>query len=113
MQLPFEDGVEWSFSGGPHGGWGNGAAWAALDFAPPGDLDCVPNDEWVVAMADGLIVRAEDGSVVQDLDGDGNEHTGWTILYLHISSWTLCFLLDGTIFCFVSKEEADQASRRT
>jgi len=86
MQLPFEDGVEWSFSGGPHGGWGNGAAWAALDFAPPGDLDCVPNDEWVVAMADGLIVRAKDGSVVQDLDGDGDEHTGWTILYLHIES---------------------------
>ncbi len=86
MQLPFEDGVQWSFSGGPHGGWGNGAAWAALDFAPPGDLNCVPNDEWVVAMADGLIVRSADGSVVQDLDGDGNEHTGWTILYLHIDS---------------------------
>ena len=24
--------------------------------------------------------------VVQDLDGDGNEHTGWTLLYLHVSN---------------------------
>ena len=32
MQLPFEEDVEWSFTGGPHGGWGDGSAWAALDF---------------------------------------------------------------------------------
>lgn len=86
FQLPFEKGIEWSFTGGPHGGWGDGSAWAALDFAPPGDLDCSPNDEWVVALADGLIVRSDDGSVVQDLDGDGHEQTGWTILYLHIEN---------------------------
>ena len=87
MQLPFEDGVEWSFTGGPHGGWGNGSAWAALDFGPPGDTGgCYTSDDWVVAMADGLIVRAENGAVVQDLDGDGHEQTGWTILYMHIES---------------------------
>ena len=34
MQLPFEEGVVWSFTGGPHGGWDSGSAWAALDFAP-------------------------------------------------------------------------------
>jgi hypothetical protein len=37
-------------------------------------------------MVDGLIVRAENGAVVQDLDGDGSEQTGWTILYMHIES---------------------------
>lgn len=87
MQLPFEPGEVWSFTGGPHGGWGNGSAWAALDFAPPGrPRGCAPSDAWVVAVADGLIVRSADGAVVQDLDGDGFEQTGWTVLYLHIDS---------------------------
>ncbi|MBN1373526.1 MAG: LysM peptidoglycan-binding domain-containing protein [Anaerolineaceae bacterium] len=87
MQLPFEPGKIWSFTGGPHGGWGNGSAWAGLDFAPPGDaLGCVSSNEWVVALADGLILRAENGAVVQDLDGDGFEQTGWTILYMHIET---------------------------
>ena len=87
LQLPFEMGKEWSFTGGPHGGWGDGSAWAALDFAPPGDsVGCVSSDEWVVAVADGPIVRAENGAVVQDLDGDGHEQTGWSILYMHIES---------------------------
>jgi hypothetical protein len=35
-------------------------------------------------MADGLVVRSELGLVVQDLDGDGYEQTGWVLLYLHI-----------------------------
>jgi LasA protease len=87
LQLPFEDGKEWSFTGGPHGGWGDGSAWAALDFGPPGNEGgCTPSDDWVVAMTDGVIVRADNGAVVQDLDGDGNEQTGWTILYMHIES---------------------------
>ena len=33
LQLPIEPGKEWAFTGGPHGGWGDGSAWAALDFA--------------------------------------------------------------------------------
>jgi LasA protease len=87
MQLPFEPDKEWSYTGGPHGGWGSGSAWAALDFAPPGrPLGCVPSDEWVVAVADGLIIRTGNGAVVQDLDGDGHEQTGWTILYMHIET---------------------------
>jgi LasA protease len=87
LQLPFETGITWSFTGGPHAGWDEGSAWAALDFAPPGNaLGCVQSDEWVVASADGLIVRSEDGAVVQDLDGDGYEQTGWTILYMHIET---------------------------
>jgi LasA protease len=87
LQLPFEDGKVWSFTGGPHAGWGDGSAWAALDFAPPGGgLGCVVSNEWVTASADGLVVRSENGAVVLDLDGDGLEQTGWTLVYLHISS---------------------------
>lgn len=86
LQLPFEVGVPWVFTGGPHGGWGS-SAWAALDFAPRGDmLGCNESADWVVAAADGLIVRSQNGAVVQDLDGDGYEQTGWTILYMHMSS---------------------------
>jgi LasA protease len=85
MQLPFEPGVNWAFTGGPHGGWGDGSAWAALDFAPGRNgLGCVQSDDWVVAVADGMIVRADMGRVLQDLNGDGNEGTGWTVLYMHI-----------------------------
>ncbi|HNZ01192.1 MAG TPA: M23 family metallopeptidase, partial [Anaerolineaceae bacterium] len=87
MILPFEPGNSWSFTGGPHGGWGDGSGWAALDFAPPGEgQGCVLSPYWVTAVADGLIVRSENGSVIQDLDGDGYEQTGWTVLYLHIDS---------------------------
>lgn len=87
MQLPFESGKVWSFTGGPHGGWGEGSAWAAIDFAPPGEGGgCRASSEWVVAVANGVIVRSELGEVVQDLDGDGDERTGWSILYMHIGS---------------------------
>lgn len=87
MQLPFEDGEVWSFTGGPHGGWGDGSGWAALDFAPPGEpRGCVLSSSWVVAVADGLVIRSENGAVVQDLSGDGYEQTGWTVLYLHVDS---------------------------
>ncbi len=87
MQLPFEPGVTWAFTGGPHGGWDDGSAWAALDFAPPLEgLGCASSDLWVTAVADGYIVRAGNGAVIQDLDNDGYEQTGWTVLYMHIDS---------------------------
>jgi murein DD-endopeptidase MepM/ murein hydrolase activator NlpD len=87
MQLPFEPGFVWAFTGGPHGGWGSGSAWAGLDFAPPGGaLGCVQSEAWVVALADGLIVRSNRGAVVQDLDGDGIEQSGWSVLYMHIET---------------------------
>ena len=87
MQLPFEMGAVWSFTGGPHGGWGEGSAWAAIDFAPPGDaMGCFDSDAWVVAVADGKIVRSDHGAVVEDFDGDGIEGTGWTLLYMHIAT---------------------------
>jgi murein DD-endopeptidase MepM/ murein hydrolase activator NlpD len=44
------------------------------------------SDEWVTAIADGPILRSENGEVLQDLDGDGHEQTGWVVLYMHIDS---------------------------
>lgn len=87
LQLPFERGETWAYTGGPHGGWGSGSAWAALDFAPPGEaLGCVQSDAWVTAVADGMVVRTGNGAVVQDLDGDELEQTGWTIFYMHVEN---------------------------
>lgn len=85
LNLPFTE--TWQFTGGPHEGWDSGSPWAALDFAPPGEpIGCGSTDAWVTAVAPGLIVRSGNGSVVQDLDGDGLEETGWTILYMHIET---------------------------
>lgn len=89
LTLPFAAGKEWFYTGGPHGGWGSGSAWAAVDFAPPDDpatvsSACYVSENFVTAVAPGVIARAGEGSVILDLDGDGDEATGWTILYLHI-----------------------------
>jgi LasA protease len=87
LELPFEKGEMWSFTGGPHSAFGNWAAWAALDFAPSSHTPgCYSTDEWVVAAADGVVVRSERGQVVQDLGEDGNEQTGWVVFYLHIET---------------------------
>jgi LasA protease len=87
LALPFQRGVTWVFTGGPHGAWADGSAWAALDFAPIGDvLGCFQSEDWVTALTDGLIIRTGDGQVIQDLDGDGNEQTGWVILYMHVET---------------------------
>jgi hypothetical protein len=37
-------------------------------------------------MAAGVIARSETGIVILDLDGDGDERTGWNILFLHIAT---------------------------
>jgi murein DD-endopeptidase MepM/ murein hydrolase activator NlpD len=87
LQLPFENDAAWLFTGGPHGGWDDGSAWAAIDFAPAvKDLGCSYSDAWVVAVADGPIVRSDHGAVVQSIDGDPYGQTGWSILYLHIET---------------------------
>ena len=88
LTLPFPPGVVWRFTGGFHGGWGDGSAWAAIDFAPPVEpaaaFACYQSSYPATAVADGVIARLAEGLVVLDLDGDGQESTGWTILYLHI-----------------------------
>lgn len=96
LVLPFEPGVKWSFTGGPHNGWGQispnvygqaHSVFSAIDFAPAADKSgCVPTTTWVTAAAPGLVVRSENGVVMMDLDGDGYEQTGWNLLYLHIAN---------------------------
>ncbi len=85
--LPFAPGLVWSLTGGPHPAWGSAGSLAALDFAPGStEHGCVKSDAWVLAAATGTVIRSEYGVVVLDLDDDGHEATGWTILYLHIAT---------------------------
>lgn len=85
--LPFMPGEVWALTGGPHSAWGTGEPLAALDFAPPSKSSgCVPSDIWATAVSDGVVVRSEVGQVMLDLDGDGDERTGWNVFYLHIAT---------------------------
>lgn len=94
LTLPFARGEEWVFTGGPHGAYNSGSSWGAVDFAPPAPPDelkaaqgdCYISPNWVTAAAPGVIARSGSGYVVLDLDGDGSEHTGWTLVYLHIDN---------------------------
>jgi len=87
LALPWSKGELWYYTGGPHGGWGDGSAWAALDFVPDeGVLGCAVASSWATAAASGLVIHSQDGEVMIDLDRDGNEQTGWVLLYLHVSS---------------------------
>lgn len=87
--LPFPSDQTWNFTGGPHTGWGTGEPFAAVDFAPPSEKSgCVPAkpENFATAVADGLVVRSSVDGVALDLDKDGNERTGWVILYLHLAT---------------------------
>jgi LasA protease len=84
FRLPFSSGEVWALTGGPHTGWGQGEPWAAMDFAPGEGEGCFGSKLWVTSIADGTVVRTDIGTVVLDLDGDGDERTGWVIFYLHV-----------------------------
>ena len=87
MSVPWAADESWYFTGGPHGGWGSGSAWAALDFVAPTTVSgCDEAVEWARAVADGVIARSDFGVVILDLDGDGFMGTGWTVVYMHLSS---------------------------
>ncbi len=84
LRLPLEDGKVWYFTGGPHAGWVDGSPWAAVDFAPADQAgSCWFSQYWNVAAAPGVITASENGRVVEDLDGDGFQGTGWALLYMH------------------------------
>jgi murein DD-endopeptidase MepM/ murein hydrolase activator NlpD len=86
LELPFGPGERWSLTGGPHPSWNTGSPRGALDFAPvTGEPACTTSRAWVTASSNGVIVRSENNVVALDLDGDGNEQTGWVIIYLHIA----------------------------
>lgn len=85
--LPFQPGDIWALTGGPHTAWGNAEPYSALDFAPPSkSAGCVYSAVWATAVADGVVVRSETGQVMLDLDGDGDERTGWNVFYLHVGT---------------------------
>lgn len=87
MLLPFERGTAWTYTGGPHTGWGTGQPLAAIDFAPPSVIGgCQESQEWITAVAAGVVTRSEEGIVELDLDGDGDPRTGWTMFYLHVGT---------------------------
>lgn len=90
LRLPFPDNQIWTFTGGPHTGWGTGKPFSALDFAPPSEKSgCVPAkaENYATAMANGLVVRSNvTNGLALDLDKDGDERTGWVIYYLHLSA---------------------------
>ena len=82
FQLPFEPGKTWSFTSGPHPGYGRTLPFGALDFAPHIEQSgCVTSTEWVTAVAPGGIVFSDNGRMELDL---GN---GWTVVYLHIATF--------------------------
>jgi LasA protease len=85
LTLPFAAGKAWAFTGGPHYAFEGSGPKAALDFSPPSsESGCYQSEDWVTAMADGLVIRSEFGVVTLDLDSDGFEQTGWVLMYLHI-----------------------------
>jgi hypothetical protein len=87
LSLPFEPGRVWALISGPHSAWEKQGALAAIDLAPGAQVSgCVQNDAWILAPAAGKVVRTAPGVVMLDLDGDGNEQTGWVILFLHVRS---------------------------
>lgn len=90
FNLPFANGETWFYTGGPHGGWGSGSAWSAIDLAPPdertgSDPLCYTSAYWALAVAPGVITTSQDGLVLLDLDNDGDETTGWSVIYLHLA----------------------------
>jgi LysM repeat protein len=86
LTLPFAPNQQWALTGGPHPGWGRALPWSALDFAPPtGETGCINSDRWVTAAAPGVVARANDHTLVLDLDGDGYEQTGWVLFHFHMA----------------------------
>lgn len=86
LTLPFQPGNTWALTSGPHITWQLGTPRGAIDFAPRDDLPgCTVSNIPATASASGLVTRSWRGAVAVDLDGDGNEGTGWVITYMHLA----------------------------
>jgi murein DD-endopeptidase MepM/ murein hydrolase activator NlpD len=84
LRLPFPDGHLWYFTGGPHAGWVDGSAWAAIDFTPKDQAgSCWTSADWNIAAAPGKIVSAENGRVMENVSGFNFQGRGWTLMYMH------------------------------
>jgi murein DD-endopeptidase MepM/ murein hydrolase activator NlpD len=87
LAFPWQKGETWHFTGGPHGGWDDGSAWAAIDFATDErNLGCAASERWVTAAADGAVVYSDRGMLLQELDNDGFLGSGWVLLYMHVAA---------------------------
>jgi murein DD-endopeptidase MepM/ murein hydrolase activator NlpD len=86
LMLPFAPMEAWSFTGGPHMTWQTGTPRGAVDYAPiTGEPACAVSAWWTTAAAPGLVTRSDRNVVAIDLDGDGDEGTGWVLVYMHIA----------------------------
>jgi LasA protease len=87
LRLPFARGELWWLTGGPHGGWAEGSAWAAIDLLPEeSQYGCFTSSQWATAAADGVVLDGGTGQLWLDLDGDGQRQTGPLLLYLHLAA---------------------------
>lgn len=87
LRLPFKDGEAWTYTGGPHTAWGSMHPYAAIDFAPPANQHgCFISYAEVIAPHSGTIVRTGTGMAMLDMDDDGDERTGWVMLFLHLKT---------------------------
>ncbi|GAP15869.1 hypothetical protein LARV_03663 [Longilinea arvoryzae] len=86
LDLPFAAGETWAFTGGPHIDWGVGSPLGAIDLAPIAGTGCKPAPQQALAAASGVVARSERGALALDLDGDGNEQTGWVLIYMHLAN---------------------------
>ncbi len=86
FSFPFDRKSNWNMKSGPHPVPGAESVNAGLEFTPPKvALGCGQNFSWILSASRGLVVRSEDGIVVIDVDRDGHEETGWSIVYFHVS----------------------------
>jgi len=87
LGLPFPPNRVWDFTGGPHPSWGDGLPYGALDFAPPAAIvGCAPSGEAFTAPAAGIVTTSDHAMVTLDLDGDGDERTGWVLFFYHVAT---------------------------
>jgi LysM repeat protein len=85
LGLPFAPNRIWDFTGGPHPAWGDSQPWSALDFAPPSAIaGCAESPEYFTAPADGIVTTSDYAMVILDLDGDGDQRTGWVLFFYHV-----------------------------
>jgi hypothetical protein len=85
LGLPFAPNRYWDFTGGPHPAWGDSLPWGALDLAPPAAYTgCAESAEFFTAPADGVVTTSDYAMLMLDLDGDGDQRTGWVLFFYHV-----------------------------
>jgi hypothetical protein len=85
LGLPFPPNSIWDFTGGPHPSWGDSLPWGALDLAPPSAIvGCAESPIFFTAPADGVVTTSDYAMLMLDLDGDGDQRTGWVVFFYHV-----------------------------